>query len=44
MAVQFCNALSVQEGLTAAYPLHGPDGDVTWNRSAKRYRLPTEAE
>ena len=44
MAVEFCNALSIQEGLTPAYTINGPDGDVTWNRSANGYRLPTEAE
>jgi formylglycine-generating enzyme required for sulfatase activity len=42
--VQFCNALSLQEGLTPAYTIHGPDGDVTWNQDAEGYRLPTEAE
>ena len=44
MAVQFCNALSLQEGLTPAYTIHGPDGDVTWHQDAYGYRLPTEAE
>lgn len=44
LAVQFCNALSIQEGLTPAYAIHGPDGDVTWDQSANGYRLPTEAE
>jgi formylglycine-generating enzyme required for sulfatase activity len=44
MAVQFCNQLSLDEGLTPAYVIHGPDGDVTWNRDADGYRLPTEAE
>jgi formylglycine-generating enzyme required for sulfatase activity len=44
MAVQFCNAQSLQEGLTPAYTIHGPDGDVTWNQDADGYRLPTEAE
>ena len=44
MAVEFCNALSVKEGLTRAYTINGPDGDVTWNRNADGYRLPTEAE
>jgi formylglycine-generating enzyme required for sulfatase activity len=43
-AVTFCNALSVQEGLTPAYAINGPNGDVTWNRPANGYRLPTEAE
>jgi formylglycine-generating enzyme required for sulfatase activity len=44
LAVQFCNALSAQQGLTLAYTIHGPDGDVTWNQEANGYRLPTEAE
>ena len=44
MAVQFCNALSIQEGLTPAYAIHGPNGDVSWNQGANGYRLPTEAE
>jgi formylglycine-generating enzyme required for sulfatase activity len=43
-AIAFCNALSEQEGLTPAYEIHGSCGDVTWNRSASGYRLPTEAE
>lgn len=44
MAVEFCNALSIKEGLTPAYTIHGPIGDVTWNQGADGYRLPTEAE
>jgi formylglycine-generating enzyme required for sulfatase activity len=44
MAVHFCNVLSLQEGLTPAYAIHQPNGDVTWNQSANGYRLPTEAE
>lgn len=44
MAVQFCNALSIQESLTPVYTIHGPNGDVTWNLDANGYRLPTEAE
>jgi len=44
MAIEFCNALSVQEGLTPAYTIDGPDGDATWNQDANGYRLPTEAE
>ncbi|MFG2487954.1 formylglycine-generating enzyme family protein [Streptomyces virginiae] len=54
-AVRYCNALSLQEGLTPAYHLHdttydGDDGDhdadggITWDRNADGYRLPTEAE
>ncbi|MCL2179559.1 MAG: SUMF1/EgtB/PvdO family nonheme iron enzyme [Treponema sp.] len=41
-AVQYCNWLSAQEGLTPAYNISGTN--VTWNRSANGYRLPTEAE
>lgn len=44
MAAQFCNALSLREGLTPAYTILGPNGNVTWNRTADGYRLPTEAE
>ncbi len=44
MAVEFCNALSIMEGLTPAYAIHGPNGDVTWDQDAGGYRLPTEAE
>ncbi len=41
-AVRFCNAKSVEAGLTPAYTI---DGDtVSWNRAANGYRLPTEAE
>jgi len=41
-AVQYCNALSVNDGLTAAYDISGQH--VDWNRSADGWRLPTEAE
>jgi formylglycine-generating enzyme required for sulfatase activity/flavodoxin len=41
-AVAYCNALSSREGLTPCYVVQGKD--VTWNRSADGYRLPTEAE
>ena len=41
-AVQYCNRLSQKEGLTPAYSINGEN--VTWNRSANGYRLPTEAE
>lgn len=41
-AVRYCNALSSQEGLEAAYTINGME--VTWNREANGYRLPTEAE
>ena len=42
--VAFCNQLSLNEGLTPAYVINGPEGDVTWSREANGYRLPTEAE
>ncbi len=41
-AAQFCNKLSEREGLKAAYRISG--SDVTWDRAAPGYRLPTEAE
>ncbi|MHC6201859.1 SUMF1/EgtB/PvdO family nonheme iron enzyme [Breznakiellaceae bacterium SP9] len=41
-AVNYCNWKSRQEGLTPAYTINGTN--VTWNRSANGYRLPTEAE
>ena len=41
-AVEYCNWLSGQEGLTPAYIIS--EGRVTWNREANGYRLPTEAE
>jgi formylglycine-generating enzyme required for sulfatase activity len=41
-AINYCNALSKKEGLTAAYTVNG--NNVTWNKSANGYRLPTEAE
>ena len=41
-AVNYCNVRSEREGLTPAYMVEG--SDVTWDRSADGYRLPTEAE
>jgi formylglycine-generating enzyme required for sulfatase activity/chitodextrinase len=41
-AVEYCNARSIQEGLTPAYAIDGRT--VTWNTDADGYRLPTEAE
>ena len=41
-AVEYCNQRSRREGLTPAYTINGTD--VTWNRDASGYRLPTEAE
>jgi len=41
-AVRFCNARSAAEGLTPAYAITGEE--VSWDRSATGYRLPTEAE
>ncbi len=43
-AVQFCNALSLREGLTPAYTISRSGRDVTWDREADGYRLPTDAE
>jgi formylglycine-generating enzyme required for sulfatase activity/flavodoxin len=41
-AVRYCNALSQKDGLTPAYIIEGQN--VSWDRSANGYRLPTEAE
>jgi len=41
-AVEYCNRLSEKEKLTPAYTINGTN--VTWNRNANGYRLPTEAE
>jgi formylglycine-generating enzyme required for sulfatase activity len=41
-AVNYCNTRSITEGLTPAYTISGEN--VTWNRVANGYRLPTEAE
>jgi len=41
-AVAYCNARSSVEGLTPAYTING--SDVTWDRKANGYRLPTESE
>ena len=41
-AVNYCNARSESEGLTPVYTIDGQN--VTWDRSADGYRLPTEAE
>jgi formylglycine-generating enzyme len=41
-AVDYCNKRSVKEGLTPVYTING--NNVTWNRGANGYRLPTEAE
>jgi formylglycine-generating enzyme required for sulfatase activity len=41
-AVNYCNERSRKEGLSAAYTVNGTD--VSWNRNANGYRLPTEAE
>lgn len=41
-AVACCNARSEQEGLQPVYHIDGQN--VTWNRAANGYRLPTEAE
>lgn len=41
-AVNYCNKRSEAEGLTPVYTING--SNVSWNRSANGYRLPTEAE
>ena len=41
-AVEYCNWLSEQDGLSKAYSISGTS--VTWDQSASGYRLPTEAE
>jgi formylglycine-generating enzyme required for sulfatase activity len=41
-AVQYCNWLSVKEGLKPAYTIAGQT--VNWDRNANGYRLPTDAE
>jgi formylglycine-generating enzyme required for sulfatase activity len=41
-AVDYCNALSDDDGYTRAYTVDGPY--VTWDRDADGWRLPTEAE
>lgn len=41
-AVEFCNRLSVLQGLEPAYTISG--SLVQWDKSANGYRLPTEAE
>ena len=41
-AIEYCNRLSEQEGLTLVYTVDGEN--VSWDRSANGYRLPTEAE
>ena len=41
-AVRYCNVRSEKEGLTPAYVIEGKN--VTWDRRADGYRLPTEAE
>lgn len=40
-AVRFCNTLSERDGLPPVYRI---EEEVTWDRSASGYRLPTEAE
>lgn len=41
-AIEYCNKLSEKEGLTSVYTID--DENVSWDRSANGYRLPTEAE
>ena len=41
-ALNFCNRLSIREGLNPAYKYDGKE--IIWDRNANGYRLPTEAE
>ncbi|MBN1647590.1 MAG: SUMF1/EgtB/PvdO family nonheme iron enzyme [Spirochaetales bacterium] len=41
-AVEYCNARSVREGFSPLYAVR--NGNVTWDKKATGYRLPTEAE
>lgn len=41
-AAAYCNTRSEQEGITPVYTIEGQN--ISWNRSANGYRLPTEAE
>ena len=41
-AVAYCNTRSEKDGLTPVYTIDGQN--VSWDRSANGYRLPTEAE
>ena len=41
-AITYCNLMSEKAGLTPAYQIDGDE--ISWNRSADGYRLPTEAE
>lgn len=41
-AIAYCNAKSLADGLVPAYEVAGTQ--VTWNRDASGWRLPTEAE
>lgn len=41
-AINFCNRLSERVGLTAVYTIDGEN--VSWDKTANGYRLPTEAE
>jgi formylglycine-generating enzyme required for sulfatase activity len=41
-AVRYCNWLSAKEGLRPAYTVSGVN--VSWDKTANGYRLPTEAE
>ncbi|MCQ2373599.1 MAG: formylglycine-generating enzyme family protein, partial [Phascolarctobacterium sp.] len=41
-AIAYCNARSAKEGLKPVYTIQG--NNVTWDKAANGYRLPTEAE
>ena len=40
--ITYCNKRSIREGFTPAYTINGEN--VTWDRNANGYRLPTETE
>ena len=40
--IEFCNRLSIREGLTPAYVIS--EDSITWNRESNGYRLPTDIE
>ena len=41
-AIEFCNKLSIKEGLEPVYTIN--ETEVSWDKSKNGYRLPTEAE
>ncbi len=43
-AVNFCNGLSIQSGLNPCYGIQEGSEEITFDKNAKGFRLPTEAE